>query len=107
MQALRLVFFSTDRGSCPKCSDGNCYQIYYFEDKPILITIKGRVYNEETNEPIANSMISFIDVKENYDPIFVFTDENGEYKTKLNKDVDYFTTAQKKGFLKTLLILPP
>jgi outer membrane protein OmpA-like peptidoglycan-associated protein len=93
-------FISSDRNPCADCGEGSCYQIYYFEDKPILITISGKVYNLDTKEVIANSLIAFIDVKENYEPIYVFTDEKGEYKTKLNKDVDYFATAQKKGFFK-------
>ncbi len=99
-EAGQVGFISSDRVICASCKEGSCYQIYYFEDKPILITISGKVYNIDTKEPIANSMIAFIDVKENYDPIYVFTDEKGDYKTKLNKDVDYFATAQKKGFFK-------
>lgn len=99
-EAGQVGFISSDRVGCTSCTEGSCYQIYYFEDKPILITISGKVYNLDTKEPIANSMIAFIDVKENYDPIYVFTDEKGEYKSKLNKDVDYFATAQKKGFFK-------
>jgi outer membrane protein OmpA-like peptidoglycan-associated protein len=99
-ESAQSGFLSSDRGGCINCGEGSCYQIYYFEDKPILITISGKVYNIDTKEPIANSMIAFIDVKENYDPIYVFTDDKGGYKTKLNKDVDYFATAQKKGFFK-------
>jgi OmpA-OmpF porin, OOP family len=104
-ETSQIGFISSDRIACADCGEGNCYQIYYFEDKPIMITISGKVYNEETNEPIANSLITFIDVKENYDPIYVFTDDKGEYKTKLNKDVDYFATAQKKGFFKKAVTL--
>ena len=104
-EVAQTGFISSDRVACTDCGEGNCYQIYYFEDKPIMITISGKVYNEETNDPIANSLITFIDVKENYDPIYVFTDDKGEYKTKLNKDVDYFATAQKKGFFKKAVTL--
>jgi OOP family OmpA-OmpF porin len=98
-------FLSSDRVSCEDCGDGNCYRIYYFEDKPIVITISGRVYNEDTQEAVPNSMIAFIDIKEIYDPIYVFTDEKGEYKTKLNRNVEYFCTAQKKGFFKDAVTL--
>jgi len=101
----QIGFISSDRRACAECGDGNCYEIYYFIDKPIVVTISGKVFVEETNEPLANCMVSFIDVSETYDPIFVFTDDKGDYKTLLNREVEYYATAQKIGFFKDAVTL--
>ncbi len=98
-------FISSDRDSCNDCGGRNCYQLYSFKHKSIVITITGIVTNGEDGEIIPNSLISFIDVTEKHAPVYVFTDENGEYKATLQRDVDYFASAQKKGFFKDAVAL--
>lgn len=96
----KRCFFSSDRESCEECISGNCYKIYSFSPAPLIITISGKVYNSETKKVITNSLVSFTEIKERFEPIFAFTDENGVYKCLLHKDLEFFATAQKAKFFK-------
>lgn len=93
-------FLSSNRNYCDECPNKHCYELYTFNLDAIMITITGEVINLTNNQPISNSMVRFIDVHNKYEDIFVFTDDNGKYKTKLQRDVSYYATAQKKGFFK-------
>lgn len=104
-QDQKRGFLSSDRETCAKCGESNCYQIYSFSSTPIIITISGKVYNEETKEPVINSMVTFTDILEAFEPIYAFTDDMGAYKATLNRNVEYFATAQKIGYFKAAVTL--
>lgn len=93
-------FFSSDREACEECSSGHCYKIYSFTPAPLIITITGKVFNAETKKIITNSLVTFTEIKERFEPIFAFTDENGIYKCLLHKDLEFYATAQKAKYFK-------
>ena len=88
-------YFASDREDCP---GGNCYDIYEFENEPIIFDISGTVTNYVTNEPIAGALITIKDVTGENEPIFVITDDKGFYTTPLRENAQYFLKAQKKSF---------
>lgn len=88
-------YFASDREDCP---DGNCYDIYEFENEPIFFDISGVVYDYDTFEPIPSALITIKDVSGDDDPLFVITDEKGFYTTPLKENKQYFLKAQKKGY---------
>ncbi len=88
-------YFSSDREDCP---NGNCYDIYEFENEPITFDLSGFVFDETTNEPIQSALITVKDVHNDVEPIFLITDEKGFYATPLRENMEYFIKAQKKGY---------
>lgn len=88
-------YFSSDREDCP---GGNCYDIYEFENEPIILDISGYVTDAETNEPIPSALVTIKDVHNDVDPLFLITDEKGFYSSPLFANMDYFLKAQKKGY---------
>jgi len=88
-------YFASDREDCP---GGNCYDIYEFENEPIIFDISGTVTNYVTSEPIAGALITIKDVTGENEPIFVITDDKGFYTTPLRENAQYFLKAQKKSF---------
>jgi outer membrane protein OmpA-like peptidoglycan-associated protein/tetratricopeptide (TPR) repeat protein len=89
-------FFSSDRIDC---EGGNCYKIFEFVNQPIRFNIEGVVFDAQTNEPIANALVSIIETHGNGDPIFIQTDEQGFYKSELRANSEYFLKAQKNKYL--------
>jgi len=88
-------YFSSDREDCP---GGNCYDIYEFDNEPILIDISGFVTDDATGEPIQSALVTIKDVHNDVEPLFLITDEKGYYASKLIENMDYFLKAQKKGY---------
>ena len=88
-------YFASDREDCP---GGNCYDIYEFENEPILFDISGTVTNYVTYEPIVGALITIKDVTGEREPLFIITDDKGYYTTPLNENSQYFLKAQKKSF---------
>lgn len=88
-------YFASDREDC---LGGNCYDIYEFENEPITFDISGYVYDSETNEPIASSLVTIKDVHNDVEPLYLITDEKGYYFTALKDNMEYFLKAQKKGY---------
>ena len=88
-------YFSSDREDCP---GGNCYDIYAFDNEPILLDVDGNVYDESNNEPILGALITLSDVHSDSEPVYLSTNENGYYANNLNPNTDYFIKTQKKGY---------
>ncbi len=88
-------YLASDREDCP---GGNCYDLYEFENEPILFDLSGYVFDAETNEPIVSSLITLKDVHNDEEPIFLITDDKGFYSTPLKENMEYFVKAQKKGY---------
>jgi OOP family OmpA-OmpF porin len=88
-------YFASDREDCP---DGNCYDIYEFENEPITFDISGTVYDYATSEPISSALITIKDVANDEEPMFLITDDKGFYSTPLKENKQYFLKAQKKGY---------
>ncbi len=88
-------YFSSDREDCP---DGNCYDIYEFENEPIYFDLNGTVTDYATGEPIVSSLITIKDVANDEEPLFLITDDKGHYFTPLKENKQYFIKAQKKSY---------
>ncbi|MBK6985087.1 MAG: carboxypeptidase regulatory-like domain-containing protein [Bacteroidetes bacterium] len=88
-------YFASDREDC---LGGNCYDIYEFENEPILFDISGTVEDYDTGEPIASALVTVKDVEGEDEPLFLITDEKGFYSSPLKENKQYFLKAQKKGY---------
>ncbi len=88
-------YFASDRQDCPS---GHCYDIYSFDNEPIAFDISGFVFDTETNEPIADALVTIKDVHGNVEPLYFKTNEKGFYATPLKEDMEYFIKAQKKSY---------
>jgi outer membrane protein OmpA-like peptidoglycan-associated protein/tetratricopeptide (TPR) repeat protein len=88
-------YFASDREDCP---GGNCYDIYEFQNEPILFDISGTVIDYDTFEPIPSALVTIKDVSGDDEPLFLITDEKGFYSTPLKENKQYFLKAQKKGY---------
>ena len=88
-------FFSSDRA---ECEGGNCYKIYEFINQPIKFDISGIVFDGQTNEPMAGAMITIKDLQGDAEPVFVFTDDKGNYFSELKAGADFFMKAQKNKY---------
>lgn len=89
-------FFSSDR---VECVGGNCYKIFEYINQPIKFDIAGIVFDAQTNEPIANALVSVIETHGNGDPMFIQTNDKGEYFAELRGNSEYFLKAQKNKYL--------
>ena len=88
-------YFASDREDCP---GGNCYDIYEFENEPILFDISGTVEDYDTGNPIPSALITVKDVEGEDEPLFLITDDKGFYSSPLKENKQYFLKAQKKGY---------
>lgn len=88
-------FLSSDRKDC---ADGHCYQIYSYINDPIKFDLDGHVYDNKTNDPIANALVTIKDVHDRDEPFYVVTDAEGYYSTPLKANEEYFLKAQKNKF---------
>jgi OmpA-OmpF porin, OOP family len=94
----RSGFFSSDRKNCTECVNSHCYSIYSFKTVPFKLSISGFVYNKETNQIIANSLVALKDVEGTFEDQFVITDDKGHYSTILREEQDLFMKAQKTKY---------
>lgn len=93
---LEKGHFTSDRQPCDTCENTNyCYGIYSFQGEPNLYRIEGKVFAQESGEPIPNSLVTFKDVSGFRDPTYAITDEDGHYEKQLQEGVQYFIKAQK------------
>lgn len=88
-------FFSSDRKDCP---GGHCYNIYSYINDPIHFDLDGYVYDNKTNDPIANALVTIRDVHDGDEPYYVVTNEEGYYKSDLKSNKEYFLKAQKNKY---------
>lgn len=93
-----IGYFASDRKLCEKCEGGSCYKIYSVQPVPFIIRLKGTVYQKKTKQPLSNSLITLADESENTEPTYVITDDNGNYFTFLQEEMDFKMKAQKLKF---------
>jgi outer membrane protein OmpA-like peptidoglycan-associated protein/tetratricopeptide (TPR) repeat protein len=95
-------FLSSDRVTCD-CGEeyqGSvyCYKIFEFGQPEMKFSISGTAFNAETDEVIPNALITFKDIRGKLDPVFITTDEQGNYSRKLEVGWDLFLKAQKAKY---------
>jgi outer membrane protein OmpA-like peptidoglycan-associated protein len=95
-------YLSSDRVPCD-CGEeyeGSvyCYKIYTFGQPEMKYSLSGTAFNAETNEIIPNALLTFKDVRGKMDPVFITTDEQGNYERKLEVGWELFIKAQKAKF---------
>lgn len=95
-------YLSSDRVACD-CGEeyeGSfyCYKIYKFGQPEMVYSLSGTAFNAETNEIIPNALITFKDIRGKMDPVFITTDEQGNYKRDLEVGWELFMKAQKAKY---------
>ncbi len=101
-RAQKQGFLSSDRTTCD-CGEeyeGSvyCYKIFEFGQPEMVYTLSGTAFNAETDEIIPNALITFKDVRGKMDPVFITTDEQGNYERKLEVGWELFMKAQKAKY---------
>ena len=61
--------------------------------------MSGIVFDAETNAPLADALITIIDPHGGSDPVFIQSDDKGNYFAELKGNMDYFMKAQKNKYL--------
>ncbi|MCB0478516.1 MAG: PD40 domain-containing protein [Crocinitomicaceae bacterium] len=96
-----IAYLSSDRNSCKECDEqdsvqisGNCYKIYDVSMPDIEFALEGTVYDEETEDPIPNPVITIKDIRGEREDIIVRGDENGFYSLKLEANWEIYIRAQ-------------
>ena len=92
---LKRGFFSSDR---EECENGHCFDIYEVLNEPIKIMIEGLSFDAVTDEILPNAKITFKDVRFNFKPFEVITDDDGFYELELKQDMEIFMKGTKKGY---------
>lgn len=88
-------FFASDRVDCP---GGHCYKIFEYINEPIVFSVEGVVFDGDSNEPIPGALVSIKDVHDGEEPIFLVTNEKGEYSSPLKPHLEFFMKAQKNKY---------
>ncbi len=92
-------FFSSDRKKCESCGQsGYCYHLYSVENEPLNFSVHGKVYDKQTNEIIANSLITFKDIRSDEALFYVITNDSGAYASALTENVTLYLKAQKNKY---------
>lgn len=68
----------------------------YLEKEKLKFVLQGKVFNKETNLPLANVVVTL--KGENGSPMKVQTDEDGSFKFNLDENTDYNLLADRTGF---------
>ena len=93
-------FFASDRADC---ENGHCYDIYEITNEPILITLEGVSYDQETSEVLPNAKLNFKDInsKIEFENREVVTDKNGYYKITMERQQQVYIKATKQKYFAT------
>lgn len=91
-------FLTSDRLDCKDCTGGACFKLYSISKDPNVYDLKGTVYNAETNQTIANALLTFKDIRGDKEPFFIITDADGKYFTVLEEGWELYIKAQKNKF---------
>jgi len=96
-------FITSDRVRCKDCDStqliqGHCNKIYSIERPELQFSINGFVFEDETGEPISNSLVTFKDIRGVWPPFFVMTNDEGYYEKELEANMEIFMKAQKSKF---------
>ncbi len=97
-RSQRNGFLTSDRDDCKDCTGGACYKIYALEKDPLVYDLRGTVYNSENNQVIPNAMITMKDIRGDKEPVYLFTDAEGNYFTTLDEGMELYLKAQKNKF---------
>lgn len=92
---LHYGYFSSDRADC---ENGHCYDIYKVKNEPIRIILEGYAYDDDTQEVLPNTTLTFKDVDFIFEPFDILTDANGFYQKELGKNQEIFIKAQKAKY---------
>lgn len=92
-------FVTSDRKECKSCIGGACYKIYSVVKEQNVYDVSGTIYNSETNEVVPNATITFKDIRSDWEPFVITTDDKGAYFYKLKEGVELYMKAQKSGFI--------
>lgn len=92
---MHYGYFSSDRADC---ASGHCYDIYKVKNEPIRIMLEGYAYDDDTQEILPNTTLTFKDVDFVFSPFDIVTDETGFYSKELDKNQEIFIKAQKPKY---------
>ncbi len=92
---LKTGWFSSDR---EPCENGHCYNVYHVKNEPIVISIEGFVFDNETQEPIPNATVVIKDIEYKMMPAVITCDDEGFYSAELEQNMELFMKAQKPGY---------
>ena len=72
--------------------------IYSFDVvKDLVITLTGKAIDKETNAPLSNAIITLVN-KKTGTPVNTVTDENGNYRFRLDNDTEYDLSVAKTDY---------
>ncbi|CAN5870843.1 OmpA family protein [soil metagenome] len=93
-------YLSSDREPCSDCGPGSgfCYRAYEFTNEPIVLSLRGHVYNAETRASISTALLTFKDIRGNVETVFIITDSAGYYEAELQVGEELYIKAQKNKF---------
>jgi outer membrane protein OmpA-like peptidoglycan-associated protein len=91
-------YLTSDRQDCRDCTGGACFKVYSIDKDPNVYDLRGTVYNAETNQVIANALLTFKDIRGDKEPFFLITDAEGKYFTPLEEGWELYIKAQKNKF---------
>jgi outer membrane protein OmpA-like peptidoglycan-associated protein len=80
------------------CAGGHCYKIFEYINEPIKFSVEGVVYDGDSNEPIGGALVTIRDVHDGEEPLFLVTNEKGEYSSPLKPHLEFFMKAQKNKY---------
>lgn len=94
---METGFFASDRA---ECENGHCYDIYEITNEPILITLEGVSYDNETYEVLPNTTLTFKDINSKipFENRSITTDENGYYKIALERQQQVYIKATREKY---------
>lgn len=99
-----IGYFSSDRKTSSDCSSSkivtpNCYKIYMIKTPaPSPVTIKGHVFDGATNQPLANAIIEFKDIRGELQTQTVLTNDKGFFTYIVSSNKEFFVKASRRGY---------
>ncbi|GAB5417799.1 MAG: OmpA family protein [Crocinitomicaceae bacterium] len=93
-------FFASDRADC---ENGHCYDIYEITNEPILITLEGVSYDNETGDILSNTSLKFKDINSKipFENRTIQTDENGYYKITMERQQQVYIKGTHEKYFAT------
>ncbi|PCJ27230.1 MAG: hypothetical protein COA97_04500 [Flavobacteriales bacterium] len=95
-------FLSSDRiiCDCGEEYEGSvyCYRVFQFGQPKQVFSLSGTAFNADTDEIIPNALLTFKDIRGEMDPVYITTDEQGNYKRDLEVGWELFIKAQKSKY---------
>ncbi|MFT5778364.1 MAG: OOP family OmpA-OmpF porin [Crocinitomicaceae bacterium] len=92
---MHTGYFASDRA---ECESGHCYDIYEITNEPIKIFLEGIVYDDDTQEVLPNSTLTFKDIDFQFPDFEIISDEAGYYSLELDKNQEIFIKAIRPSY---------